>query len=556
MTEAIASVHQAQPDPDVRPASDVMARRIDRIIAGLIVAAALARIVFLMTADPVDLTHRSTDDSYYYYNVARHIVAGHGITFDGINETNGFHPLWMLLLLPVFWLFSDPVVALRAVFAMVTVICAASFWVGYRCISHWAGRLAAVFGLCVMLAPFFLNPMINGLETGLLILSLWLLIYAEQRYALLSSDTSVGANALLGALLALVFLSRLDGVFVVLMTFLVIIIGGLLRKSGDRLSILARKLVQVGIVALVLVLPFLVWNLTRTGHLVPISGALKSSFPQVSFSSLRLGHLSTKLGLMQIGISIVCLVLCHTLKANQQAECVAKRSVPIILWVLLVAGIAHFANSMLFMNWAVHWWHFASYVPMTVALLALLFGAVFRSIRTQRTVAPVVLVATVAAVVVTFVWDARARGDHHRPWYEAALWVNKNLPESAVLGMTDCGLFGYFCERPVVNLDGVINGYAYQEALRDNRLSEYLRDCRISHIADYEVKYRAGRYRIRLPARLYRKPGGAIFATPGAESYASTAYHHAMADGDGVHFAIWPLDQLEVIDDYGADIGR
>ena len=42
------------------------------------------------------------DDAFYYFTIARHLAAGHGATFDGLAPTNGFHPLWLLLLTPVF----------------------------------------------------------------------------------------------------------------------------------------------------------------------------------------------------------------------------------------------------------------------------------------------------------------------------------------------------------------------------------------------------------------------------------------------------------------------
>ena len=42
------------------------------------------------------------DDAYYYFKVAENIGLGHGSTFDGINPTNGYHPLWMLVCIPIF----------------------------------------------------------------------------------------------------------------------------------------------------------------------------------------------------------------------------------------------------------------------------------------------------------------------------------------------------------------------------------------------------------------------------------------------------------------------
>ncbi len=43
-----------------------------------------------------------SDDAFYYFTIARNVVSGLGVTFDGVTLTNGFHPLWMICLLPVY----------------------------------------------------------------------------------------------------------------------------------------------------------------------------------------------------------------------------------------------------------------------------------------------------------------------------------------------------------------------------------------------------------------------------------------------------------------------
>ncbi len=68
----------------------------------------------------------STDDAFYYFKVAMNVTSGHGVTFDGINPTNGFHPLWMLVCISVFWLGKfDLILPLR-----VLVVVSALFSVG------------------------------------------------------------------------------------------------------------------------------------------------------------------------------------------------------------------------------------------------------------------------------------------------------------------------------------------------------------------------------------------------------------------------------------------
>lgn len=36
------------------------------------------------------------DDGYYYLEIARHVARGEGSSFDGLEPTNGYHPLWRL----------------------------------------------------------------------------------------------------------------------------------------------------------------------------------------------------------------------------------------------------------------------------------------------------------------------------------------------------------------------------------------------------------------------------------------------------------------------------
>ena len=55
---------------------------------------ALAEPRALIAADVVQ------DDAFYYFAIARNVVAGNGLTFDGEDPTNAFHPLWLAMLLP------------------------------------------------------------------------------------------------------------------------------------------------------------------------------------------------------------------------------------------------------------------------------------------------------------------------------------------------------------------------------------------------------------------------------------------------------------------------
>jgi len=77
------------------------------------------------------------DDAYYYFKVAQNISEGHGSTFDGINKTNGYHPLWMLICIPIFALARfDLILPLRILFLLMGGLSIATAILLYRLIGR------------------------------------------------------------------------------------------------------------------------------------------------------------------------------------------------------------------------------------------------------------------------------------------------------------------------------------------------------------------------------------------------------------------------------------
>jgi hypothetical protein len=71
-----------------------------------------------------------------------------------------------------------------------------------------------------------------------------------------------------------------------------------------------------------------------------------------------------------------------------------------------------------------------------------------------------------------------------RGFYDAAQWINRNVPESAIVAGFQTGIFGYYLERRFYGLDGKINIGAL-EAMRERRIDEYVRDRKIEYLADW-----------------------------------------------------------------------
>src|SRR5512143_1057888 len=90
------------------------------------------------------------DDAYYYFKVAQNISEGHGSTFDGVNPTNGYHPLWMLICIPIFALARfDLILPLRILLLVMSGLSVATGILLYRLLGRIftpaIGALAALF---------------------------------------------------------------------------------------------------------------------------------------------------------------------------------------------------------------------------------------------------------------------------------------------------------------------------------------------------------------------------------------------------------------------------
>ncbi len=70
---------------------------------GLIIIVSIIYLIVIFSSNYYVADWFSTDDSFYYFKTAENITNGLGSTFDGISKTNGYHPLWMIIIIPLFF---------------------------------------------------------------------------------------------------------------------------------------------------------------------------------------------------------------------------------------------------------------------------------------------------------------------------------------------------------------------------------------------------------------------------------------------------------------------
>ncbi|MBI5839377.1 MAG: hypothetical protein HZB19_04685 [Chloroflexi bacterium] len=158
------------------------------------------------------------DDAYYYFKVAQNITEGYGITFDGINPTNGYHPLWMLVCIPIFALARfDLILPLRVLLIVVAILNAWTAMLIYRLVSRSLAQpiamLAAVFWAFNAYIHYTVYEF--GLETPLAAFGIVLLIYSLSKFesAWRTQPVQPKQIAVLSIIATIMMFSRLDLVF-------------------------------------------------------------------------------------------------------------------------------------------------------------------------------------------------------------------------------------------------------------------------------------------------------------------------------------------------------
>lgn len=450
-------------------------------VAGLGVACVALAEAF--TAPAARLVDSFDDDAYYYFEVARHLVSGRGSSFDGLLATNGYHPLWLLALLPVFALVAGKLPALLAVKCLGAALFAATVALFYL-FGRRLGREAEL--ACALPILVFCRELwLSGMETALLLPLLVLAAGESVRAgAFTRPDSRLGLTA---AALAAALLARLDLVFFVA---LVALAGGFLPAGlafGQRL----RRSLTLGGPAALGLLFYMAINQLAFGTASPVSGQAKSLggpfwndqvFAAYFHTRPVLGPLFDRLPVAALWLVFLLPALGLGLYALRRGGAPAVlRDATVLLAILLAANLVQLLYYTVFSSWPLwRWYHY--YLPIGLALaIAMLAGTALAKIRSRLTfVLPILIAAGLAAKLgASYIHQQKLSpaddANYKIQARAAAERLNQELPFDAVLAMGDrAGAFGYFLDRPLVQVEGLVASPEFLDALEEGKVHPLL----------------------------------------------------------------------------------
>lgn len=385
---------------------------------------------------PESIASLTYDDAYYYMEVADRIVDGQGSTFDGINPTNGYHPLWMLVLVVIRSIAQtvDKITFLRLALMAQSLLTAISLLLSWHIFSPLR-PVALIAGFALLLRCY--HSPINAMETPLVMFAMLLMIWVMLRR---KSAVLMGIGA------ATLLLSRLDyGIFAVAL---------LLAWAYEQDF---RSIIPAFLIPTVAGLTYVGVNLIAFGHPLPITSAIKS---------FRFGLMAE---IPAEYLNIVPLLPAAAIPPFfGLLPSVRQRFPAMYLRVAIALTVANALHLFYMINSGLPGtWHVIPYGVTLAFSFALIFHWLPLGKITYLLIAPFVLITIALNFAMLFDTIYPRESNWSQALYKAALEVSQMTPSDSVFAMNDAGFIGYFSGRTTINTDGLINSFDTLSAMKE-----------------------------------------------------------------------------------------
>lgn len=472
------------------------------------------------------------DDTYYYLQAAWNAKRLGVVTFDGIHRTNGVQFLWFALIFLLTFLTSDKITLLYATLATSFVLNVLSYVVIWRIGKELNRPLlallsAAAWSVISFAVPFYSTGMENSLHAFVFWCVIWQIIVFVKRVRKREAPNIMA----LVVVLVLNAWSRIDSGLLSAI-FFVFCVATLYFSSEDRRAFIRKYGRSVGMSLSVAVLGALILLASYYGMAqtyLPISSLVKSAPTGpagVEFAILWLHALRmTAGGLLPqpfapfILVGMTSAVTLIHLERDSFGLVALRR----IWYVLLGAWMLYHALllwSGALGDWQENFWYYWYLAPWHILFaisfgllidrfVALIAGEGYRIFDTSgrlrgaglaRTARFVSVALATIVLLLSYRLHFNRVGAEMKPnvyavGYRAARWLDRHLPQDVILASWNAGQFGYFSNRSVVNLDGLMNdaGYYDQVLLGEKPLAVYLEESGVDYVIDYEIANRVYR---------------------------------------------------------------
>ncbi len=443
-----------------------------------------ASVYFISGVTPGVLTN-FPDDALFYNIIAHNIYEGVGSTSDGIALSNGYHPLWMVILLILESCISNSLVAEIVLITLINLICLLLL---YKLLQYYSNKKTALlFCLIASFEETYFRFLWSGMETHLAWMFLLALLLLLHKLPVEIEKVSKLQKSWMGFFFLLLFFSRLDGGFF----WIAYAIYILARNPGGRSSVLKniKYLFSVFSMPFLVVCVYLFFNQFMFDTALPVSGKIKSITDPSAFLSPTYGfkaflrfiklyevqsvkqlcdvfHLNYTSIFVQVPylfIIVFSIIFCCILAIRNRIE---KGLTVLILYVFL-----HSLYYIFFQKdtYALSWVKGPEILLMTIIAAYFLFQSIdkfclmkFKKIVYFGLFIPVVIVAILFHDIrCTNTNKIKDYNVSTTDFLNAVAYIKKEIPDASPIVSYNIGFLGFFSGKKVVSHDGLLNSYAY-----------------------------------------------------------------------------------------------
>ncbi len=503
----------------------------------ILVAIILAAHLYIALAPANSLMNWfTTDDAFYYFKTAQNIGLGNDISFDGISRTNGFHPLWMIICVPIFLLSNiNLLLPLRIVVFLAGLMNAATVVLIWRLFRNngavYAGILTAMFWAFSIQVHTITVTL--GMESTVNALTVTLLIYLVSKLDQKKEQGTLATRdfVLVGITAIFTFLSRIDNGFVVGAVLLWALgkhwnsLAVKDEKLADRWLMRLRIAIMLGLPVGLTLAAYLGFNQFYFGTTMPVSGLIKRwwgtlpntvyGFPVDNFA-VYLTHLITPQ--VNIGPWALATQLPHDIAKIFEALFSIKenlKTVHRILVLVISLILTGLAGLLIKSNWKrfiklVDRFYLIPFLIGCMAQITSYKSTTYIETLTWYWVGEMVFIALAAGVLadcmvhwlesksvstrffqvagvliglfMVYQYGAYVMNlapyqvdpEYTEAYLGGAHALEQYTEPGSTIGTTGGGIVAYFIkDRKIINLDGLINSNEYFQRMRRGKTTEY-----------------------------------------------------------------------------------
>lgn len=465
----------------------------------LALAALSGEVYLLVAAIGFDAWGFPLDDGWIHQTYARNLAQSGQLAFvPGVPSAGSTAPLWSLLL-SAGYLINAPF--LEWAYGLGIGSLALSAWMMARISRHLfpdRQQLSVMVGLFCVFEWHLVWAAVSGMETMLFVALSALLVERHLACHHAEAKPLPRAYVILGLVGGLLVLTRPEGLGLVGLVGLDI--GYRWWRAGDELSSLLKRwgLIVVGMA--VLVAPYVIFHLSLTGRPFPSTLYAKQAEYGIVLESYPLwwrlfGTIGPPVEAVQGVFRVIFigaqLLLIPGLVTAGWLTWRERRADVVMLWAWWVSFLLLYGFQL-----PVTYQHGRYQIPAIAWLLLLglwgtayLVGMLSQRKPTQRIIRRAVTLALPLTVLafwivgaVTYARDVRFIDGE---MVAVARWLNDNIPADATIAAHDIGAIGYYTQRPLIDLAGLVT----PEVIPIIRDEMALLDFSIDHGAAYLVTF-------------------------------------------------------------------